>query len=760
MADGSALPGLGHNGGPALTRTLFFDTETFSPVPIRHGTHAYAEQAEVMIAAWSLDDGPTYAEDLTRLDENGDVYCVRPSARLLALLADPTVRVVMHKSDFDRTVIRYAWGIDLVITRVFDTMVCAMAHSLPGSLDKLCEIMGVPDEFSKTEGKEYIQLFCKPLPKNQKLRRATKATHPQKWAEFMAYAGNDILSMRELYYSVPRWNYRNTKRQHRELDLWYLDQRINDRGFLADVELAEAAVAAIAVEQKRLTHEVQELTDGAVSKATKRDQMLKHILAEYGVDLPDMKKDTLERRINDPELPDGLRQLLRVRLAATTSSTAKYAAIMRAISRDGRLRAALQFLGALRTGRWSGRLFQPQNLPRPDMLQPEIEAGIDAVKAGVADLVLADVMKLLSNALRGMIISSPGKKIISSDLKNIESVIAAWLSGEQWKLDAFAEIFGDDTGTIPDMYVRAYAAAFNVTFEAVMANKKAGGFWRQVGKVMELALAYEGGVGAFIAFAMVYRLDLEGLAAEAYRNLPDAARTQAEIMLAWRKKKKRLTTFDLSDKAFVVFEAFKALWRQAHPETSSYWSQLADAAIEATLHEGRTVKARKLAFVREGAWLKMILPSGRALCYPNPQVKYEKADCGDCEGTGYVFAEPCPTCHGTGKAPGSQRKPKLSYAGVNQYNRRWGRINTYGGKLFENACQAVARDVMAHNMPAIEEAGYEIVLTVHDDVITEAVDTDQFTSDHLSALLATPPPWLTDCPLAADGFEAYRYKKD
>ena len=709
------------------TGPLFFDTETYSPVPIRNGTHAYAEQAEIMVAQWALGDGPLHVEDLTVVAADGSVTCKRPSAALLAHLGDESLEVVCHKTDFDRTMVAHCWGINLGINRMHDTMVRAMAHSLPGSLDKLCEIMGVAEELSKTDARSDLLLFCKPLPKNQTLRRASKKTHPDRWANFLYYAGHDVLAMRELYHSLPRWNYRDTNDRHRELSLWGLDQKINDRGFYADVELAEAAITTIAQEQRRLKVEVADITVGAVDSATKRDQLLKFILQEYGVDLPDMKKDTLERRMNDPELPDAVRQLLQIRLSATTSSTAKYAAIMRAVSKDGRLRAALQFLGALRTGRWSGRLFQPQNLPRPDMLQPEIEAGIEAVKAGVADLVLADVMKLLSNALRGMIIASPGKKIISSDLKNIESVIAAWLSGEQWKLDAFAEIFSG--AKVPDMYVRAYAHAFAVTYEAVEANKKAGGFWRQVGKVMELALAYEGGVGAFIAFAMVYRLDLEELGSAAYDKLPWEAKAQAEAILQWRIKK-HLTTFGLSDRTFVVFEAFKILWRKAHPATSGYWGELEEAAINAVLHNGKTYTARKLAFRCDGPWLKMILPSGRFLCYPNPQVE--------------------------GYGP----KRKLTYAGVNQYNRKWGRISTYGGKLFENACQAVARDVMGHNMPMIEAAGYEIVLTVHDDVITEAPDNVMFTSDQLSALLAEPPEWLTDCPLAADGFEAYRYKKD
>lgn len=696
-----------------MLEPLFYDTETFSPVPIRHGHHAYAEQAEIMVAAWAIGDGPVTVEDYT----DGRM----PSDALWAALTDPKRPVVMHNSPFDRAVTRHAWGIDLDVRRVHDTMTRAMAHSLPGSLGKLCEIMGVGEENAKQDGNALIQLFCKPLPKNQKLRRATKFTHPEKWAEFLSYAGSDILSMRELYYDkLPIWNYRDTN-QHQELSLWRLDQAINDRGFQADIELAEGAIAAATKEQAELKRRAQELTGGAVESATKRDAMLAHILAEFGVDLPDMKKDTLERRIEDPELPDGLRQLLRVRLAATTTSTAKYRAVVRSASSDGRLRGTLAFAGALRTARWSGRLFQPQNLPRPQLKQPMIEAGIEALKAGCLDLVTNEPMTFMRDALRGMIIAKPGHNIASSDLKNIEGRVAAWLAGEQWKLDAFAAI--DEDPSLPDMYKRAYAKSFGIEPEDVDDGDQ-----RQVGKVQELALQYEGGVGAFLSFAAVYRLDLEAMARDAYKSLPEKVKTQAEIMLGWRKKKK-LTTYGLSDKAFVVCESFKAMWRAAHAEISSYWGELDAAAKEAVRYPGRRVECRKLVFIRNGAWLRMILPSGRALCYPAPKIEIKKG------------------------------KEVLTYAGVNQYTRKWSRISTYGGKLFENATQATARDVMAYNMPRIEHAGFPIILTVHDDVITEPVDNPRLTSDYLSSLLATNPPWLEGCPLAAEGFVAKRYRK-
>jgi DNA polymerase len=317
---------------------------------------------------------------------------------------------------------------------------------------------------------------------------------------------------------------------------------------------------------------------------------------------------------------------------------------------------------------------------------------------------------------------------VAADLEQIESRAAAWLAGEDWKLDAIAEY---DLGEGFDNYVMAYSKAFGVTPEAVLEDKKRNGFWRQVGKVMELACGYEGGVGAWLAFAMVYRLKLNELAEEAYPRLPRTARDQAEIMYDWRAKK-GLSHFGLDRRTFVVIEAFKSLWREAHPAISSYWGELDETAKEAIRYPKYEIEAAaKLCFEKRGTWLRMVLPSGRVLCYPAPRIETVKG------------------------------KEVITYAGVNQYSRKWSRIQTYGGKLFENATQATARDVMAWNMPLIEEAGFGILLTVHDEVITEApLANSALTAKALSAILARNPPWFKGCPLAAGGFEADRYRKD
>lgn len=683
---------------------LWGDLETYCEIPINNGTHAYAEGVEVMLFAWAIGDEPVSVWDLTA----GEPI---PS-RLRKAIADPNTILFFHNSHFDRTVLRHAMPeLAPPVERWRDTMVQALAHSLPGALGALCEVLGVPQDKAKDkEGKSLIQLFCKPRPKNSKLRRATSKTHPVEWQRFVAYAGLDIEAMREVYKRLPKWNYQGT-----ELALWHRDQRINDRGVCMDVQLAQAAIEAVDLEQKRLAKRTQVMTDGEVQAATQRDAMIKHIVESYGVELPDMQRSTLERRIADPDLPSAVKELLAIRLQASTTSTSKYKSLMKGISSDGRLRGTLQFCGASRTGRWAGRLFQPQNLPRPTLEQERIDEGIDALKSGCADLLFDNVMELTSSALRGCIMAPAGKKLVVSDLSNIEGRKLAWLAGEQWKLAAFRQY---DEGSGPDLYKLAYAKAFNITPEEVTK------YQRQIGKVMELGLGFGGGVAAFLTFALVYGLDLEELATAAMPNVQRDVQREAK---SWYDESvKRKATYGLSERVFIACDSLKRLWRRAHPETCDFWYQLERTVRAAIATPKKTLYCGYLKVRRDGAWLRIQLPSGRALCYPSPSIE----------------------------------KGNITYMGINSYSRKWQRLKTYGGKLVENVTQAAARDVLAGNMPLIENAGYNIVLTVHDEVICEAPDTDDYTDAALSSLLSTNPEWAPDIPLNAGGFEAYHYRKD
>jgi DNA polymerase len=355
---------------------LWIDCETYSEVPIQHGAHAYAAGAEVMLFAWGLDDEPAQVWDCTAGGPMPD--------RLAAALGDATVEAWAHNSHFDRTVLRHALpALCPPLERWRDTLVQALSHGLPGSLGELCDVLRVPTDKAKDRaGRQLIQLFCKPRPATSKLRRATRLTHPAEWARFVEYAALDIDAMREVHKRLPQWNYKGA-----ELALWQLDQRINDRGVAIDTKLVAGAIAAVDAEQCELARRTRELTAGQVERTTQRDALLLHILQDHGVDLPDLQMATLERRISDPGLPAALRELLAVRLQASTSSTSKYKTLQRGTSADGRLRGTLQFNGASRTGRWAGRMFQPQNIARGTVHGEMLEVGIEALKAGCADLI-------------------------------------------------------------------------------------------------------------------------------------------------------------------------------------------------------------------------------------------------------------------------------------------------------------------------------------------------------------------------------------
>ena len=232
-------------------------------------------------------------------------------------------------------------------------------------------------------------------------------------------------------------------------------------------------------------------------------------------------------------------------------------------------------------------------------------------------------------------------------------------------------------------------------------------------------------MGAFHTFATAYGIDLEDMAAAVLPNADKSLVREASDFYDWVVKEKR-PTFNLSEEAFIAVDTVKRAWRQAHPNITALWSQLEQAVREAIENPKKVFEVRDLRINRLGNWLRIKMPSGRMLCYPSPSIE----------------------------------AGKISYMGVNQYTRKWSRITTYGGKIFENLCQAVARDVMAANMPNIEAAGYDIVLSVHDELITETIDKSSYNNLALAEMLAANPPWAQDLPLAAAGFETTRYKKD
>jgi DNA polymerase len=649
---------------------LWLDLETYSPVPITHGTHRYAEEAEVLLVAVAVDDQPTDVWDTQQ----------RPAwKRDLQALINAAERIVIHNSHFDRTVLRHC-GVDVPVEKIRDTMVQALAHSLPGSLGTLCDVLGVPTDKAKDKaGKKLIHLFTKPRPKNMKLRRADHVSHPTEWNEFIEYARLDVDAMRDVYGRLPNWNNSRSER-----NLWRIDQRVNDRGIAIDLELAHAALRAFRRTSGTLAARAADLTGGHVTKLTQGARFLQYLRDYHNFEPKDLTKGTVAELLRSDGLTPFVRELLEIRQQAAATSPAKYKVLLDATSSDGRLRGTLQFCGASRTGRDAGRIFQPQNLPRPTMDADVIEGGIAAMKLDCEDLLFDNVTDLCSSAVRGCLVAPAGRKLVIADLSNIEGRVLAWLAGEDWKVKAFYDF---DRGIGHDLYVVAYAKGFNVDPEVVVDNKKNGdGSMRQYGKTMELACGYQGGVGAFRTMG--------GPAV--------AAMTDEEI------------------------QPLVSAWRKSHPNVVKLWYGVEAAAKQAIRKPDDLSHYDRLQFDMKDDWLRIKLPSGRYLSYRNAKIE----------------------------------DGRITFEGVNQFTKKWERIETYGGKLVENIVQAVARDVFMTGMVGAEELGYEVCIRVHDELITEVPDTDDYSVEQLAWAMATNPSWAVGLPLAAAGFETYRYKKD
>jgi DNA polymerase len=739
-------------------KNLFCDLETRSPVPIKHGTHRYAEQAAVLLWSYARDDWPIDVWDAFNDPEM--------PIDLAAEIEDPDTLVWFHNGgQFDFVVLEHAMpqiAACIPQSRRRDTMVQAYCHGLPGKLGVLGDVLSIDQDKRKLKtGNALMRWFCIPQKNDDgTIYWNTRETSPEKWQAFMEYAKMDVAAMREVHRKVPKWNYRTG---HPELALWHLDLKINSRGAAVDIPLAHAAVRAAKTSLKELADETTEATDGEVVSATQRDVLLKYILESHGVALPDMRADTLERRMRDENLPPQVRTLLAIRLQASMNSASKYTALLNGVSSDGRLRGLAQFCGASRTGRWAHRLFQPGNLMRPPIeviaewhriekhevkdhhIESFIRIGIAAMLAGAEGLVFGNVRALAGAAVRGAIIAPPGRKLVIADLANIEGRVAAWLAGEAWKLAAFRDydtvIGTDEKGKAirkgPDLYVLAYAKSFNVLIEHVSKEN------RQIGKVEELMFQYQGGVGAWITGAATYGIDLAAMTEAVWDVLADEVKEEARSFLMWlyepiddlwaddkitdeqREARKLKARYGLPEKTFIACDAIKRLWRRAHPEIVSYWKVLENTVIAAIQAPGVTLECRKLKVRCDGAWLRIGLPSGRALCYLFPKVKNDK----------------------------------ISFTGMNTYTHSWSTVGTYGGKLFENVVQAVARDVLAYSMPRAEAAGYEIVLHVHDEIVADVPDTDDHSHEGLAAIMVEDLDWSHGLPLAAAGFTTGRYYK-
>lgn len=428
---------------------LFLDTETFSPVDLKKsGSYAYAEhpETEILICSYAIDDGPAQVWDCTDGSRMPDDLksALRQVRRHKAKL------VMQNGLMFDRLVMRNCWDMNIDPRDILDTMVMAFRHSLPGSLAMQCEVLQIDDSLAKDKrGKALIQRFCKPTPKNYKVRRYSRETHPAEWAEFIEYARSDITAMREVFYAMPDWG--NIEFENTVLAI---DQRINDRGFFVDTDLANAAIDAVKQHKIELQQEANEkfgagLT-GAAFLPTLRDLAPAH-------EILNAQKSTLNDLLADDDLPDDARTIIEMRLGASSTASTKYNPLLLGLSGDGRRRGCTQYGGAKRTLRWAGRGFQPQNLargyydddPEDKIKQREGESavlfrarkyaltyGINMLLKGRAHWAY-DVSKLTATTVRSCVIPEPGNKLVQADYSNVEGRGLAWAAGEETALNTF-----------------------------------------------------------------------------------------------------------------------------------------------------------------------------------------------------------------------------------------------------------------------------------------------------------------------------------
>lgn len=722
-----------------MTSLLYLDTETFSEADLKKvGSYAYAEHptTEVIICTYAVDDGPVEVWDCTS-------ESVMPISLRVALrnVMRGRMKIVGHNFlMFDRLIMKHCWGFDIPVSNTIDTMIWAFRHALPGSLDALCEVLGVSADNAKDKrGKALIQRFSKPTPKNYKIRRYTAETHPDEWALFIKYAVSDITAMREVFHKLPRWG--NSEFEDRVLEL---DQLINDRGFKVDVALAEAAIEAVEKHKAQLQEEAQRKYGGSL---TGKDflPILRELAPAHRIH--NAQKSTLNDLLADDDLPDDARTIIEMRLGAASTASTKYNPLLLGRSSDDRRRGCIQYGGAKRTLRFAGKGFQPQNLARGYYHDDELDKGISALLKGRAHRRF-DVAKLTASTVRSCIIPEAGRKFVVADYSNVEGRGLAWLAGE----DDLIEVFVNGV----DVYKKLASTVFNVAYEDVTKDQ------RQIAKAMVLGLGYAGGVGAFVTFAKNLGLDLNDMTRTLDGSFPDhiwAATARgyewARIQEAKRPprpgEKDDRPSYILDKKVWRTCDALKRMYREANPAIVQFWRDIEDAAMAAIRNPGKefTAGPRGVKFSRNvetdnngnkvaGWWLRMTLPSGRVMSYPGVGLSVSKETDED------------------GKVSTNVR---IKYQGENQLTRQWGFQYTYSGKLVENCTQALCRDLLANALLNVEANGYPIVLHVHDEIICETPDTPEYNVAELERLMCELPEWAEGFPLVAEGAEMKRYAK-
>ena len=524
------------------------------------GAFRYMEAAdfEIILIAYAWDDGPVHYIDLaphedieTEPDNWDEILDIRDA------LLDPNVVKVAHNSAFERAAFSKWMGKDMPPEQWEDTMILAAYNGLPMSLEAAGAALQLPLQKMK-EGKLLINYFCKPCREtiaNGGRTRNLPNHAPDRWTTFCDYCCRDVVTMQAIYYRLNSYQVTDFERE-----VWALDARINERGVLVDMELAQAAIAVDEAFKTEHLEELQQLTGLYNPNSVSQ---LKEWLEGVGLSVDSLNKATVAE-LKRAAIDVTTRRVLELRSLLGKTSTKKYEAMVNAAGDDHRVRGITQYYGAGRTGRWAGRLVQLQNLPQNHL--DEIGTVREIVRARDLDtleLLYDSVPDVLSQLIRTAFVAKPGHTFLVSDYAAIEARVIAYLAGEKWRMDVFAE--GGDI----------YCSSASQMFKVPVVKHGVNGHLRQKGKVAELACGYGGGVAALKAFGA----DKMGL-------------TEPEM-------------------ADIVKQ-----WRAASPTIPKLWRDVEKAAVRALENPGRTFTIPcGVKYYKDADALRCRLPSGRVLTY-------------------------------------------------------------------------------------------------------------------------------------------------
>ena len=537
----------------SIKRRLFVDIETFSSVDIsKSGAFKYMEAPdfEIILIAYAWDDGPVHVVEPANADPD-------ELLDIADALQDPNVVKVAHNSAFERAAFTKWLGKDMPPEQWEDTMILAAYNGLPMSLDSAGAALQLKDQKIK-EGTTLISYFCKPCkPTITNKGRTRNLPHhaPDKWDRFVEYCRRDVEVCQTIYYRLNSYPVTDFERE-----VWALDARINERGVLVDMDLAQAAIDVDEAFKAEHLEELQALT--GLDNPNSVSQ-LKEWLEGVGLSVDSLNKATVAE-LKRAAIDLTTRRVLELRSLLGKTSTKKYEAMVNAAGEDDRVRGITQYYGAGRTGRWAGRLVQLQNLPQNHL--DDIGTVREIVRARdleTLELLYDSVPDVLSQLIRTALVAKPGHTFLVSDYAAIEARVIAYLAGEQWRMDVFAE--GGDI----------YCSSASQMFKVPVVKHGINGHLRQKGKIAELACGYGGGVGALKAFGA---------------------------------DKMGLTEDEMQD---IVTQ-----WRQASPTIPKFWRDTENAAKRALENPGRTFTIPcGVKYRRDADALRCLLPSGRVLSY-------------------------------------------------------------------------------------------------------------------------------------------------